>query len=106
MYGLPREFSPSAIREALELLTPQRVRVLWSSKAHGGGDDDGAAAAPDAAAAPPPAEADSTRTGKETAEAQEELLTEPVYGTRYDISPLPSDWMAAWAAAQPEDSPE
>ncbi|GLC45843.1 hypothetical protein PLESTM_001791300 [Pleodorina starrii] len=119
MYGVPLEFSPSAIREFLELLTPRRVRALWSSKLHATKDKDkdkdkdtqpAAAEAEEAAAAAPAAPAEAARVA-EAAEAEakvagpQELLTEPVYGTRYGIGPLPEDWLAAWEAAKPEEEP-
>ncbi|EFJ46374.1 hypothetical protein VOLCADRAFT_105585 [Volvox carteri f. nagariensis] len=159
VYGVPREFSPSRIREALELLTPERVRALWISKVHNTTNNTTTAAAtaavpraaaqegvtaqaaasspalgPEAAAAAAAAVAaggeeqqqqqgtspgrnDGTASGCTEAgdvannaapvgRPEEELLTEPVYGTRYGISPLPADWLSAWLAAQPEDEPK
>ncbi|KAG2487100.1 hypothetical protein HYH03_014213 [Edaphochlamys debaryana] len=33
------------------------------------------------------------------------MTSEPIYGTRYGVGPLPADWLAEWAAARPEDEP-
>jgi len=36
MYNVPLEFDAAAIRGVLDCLTPQRVRIMWSSKRHAG----------------------------------------------------------------------
>ncbi|GLI63485.1 hypothetical protein VaNZ11_006466 [Volvox africanus] len=123
VYGVPREFSPSNIREALELMTPQRVRALWISKAHNPpaaaptevASADAQPMAAQEAASLDEAEARADTAAAEAAEAgvvdttlkeqDQELLTEPVYGTRYNIGPLPAEWLAEWIAACSQDEP-
>lgn len=167
---MPYEFKPEVVRQALDLLTPRRVRAFWISKAHeegqevaaqkaaGGGDVKAAAgeagavgeeqvadseAAAEAAAvetvekaaqgehplAEEPAEGVSTACDLAAEGCQEQgrglaaepaaaeaaagaskgtnggLATEPWYGTRYGVGPIPEEWLAAWEAARPEEEP-
>ncbi|KXZ48519.1 hypothetical protein GPECTOR_27g690 [Gonium pectorale] len=135
LYGVPREFGPGAIAEALTLLTPQRVRVFWVSKTHlptpatapgpvAVGEEGAAAAAGSAvlaaATAAPPAGPGDVKAAEAAAEdggaatssvssssaAGGGLQTEPIYGTQYGVGPLPAEWLEAWEAATPEDEPQ
>ncbi|PNH06715.1 Zinc-metallopeptidase, peroxisomal [Tetrabaena socialis] len=120
MYGVPRVFAPDAIREALQRMTPEAVRVFWISKTHeqaegeaaapkaegevAEGREEGEQVAPSSGGrgveSPAGAEAAVKAVGAVGA-----LCTEPWYGTRYGVGPLPADWLAAWAAARPEEEP-
>ncbi len=169
---MPYEFKPEVVRQALDLLTPRRVRAFWISKAHEqgqgeqqqeaaqkGAEGEGAKAAEEAVAvgeeqvadseaaaeaaavetvekaaqgehplaeepaegvstacdlaaegslqqgrglAAEPAAADAAAGGKGTDGG---LATEPWYGTRYGVGPIPEEWLAAWEAARPEEEP-
>lgn len=123
VYGVPQEFSPSAIRAALVLMTAQRVRAIWVSKQH---LNEASPAPPKAESSPETAvganendnlralvEASGSNGGdcggggdSDIASTATELLTEPVYGTRYSMNPLPADWLAFWVSAKPEDEPK
>ncbi|GFR52000.1 hypothetical protein Agub_g14535, partial [Astrephomene gubernaculifera] len=101
LYGVPRVFSPEAIREFLELLTPARVRLFWISKSHlkSSSHETASSSASDTAAAATAGAAAATGNGADDVSNNNGnsnsngngavLLTEPIYGTRYDISPLP-----------------
>jgi insulysin len=73
-----QEFDPACISDFLELLTPTRARITWASRAHE--QQQQQQQGPDASVLPPP-----------------KLTCEPIYGTQYDLQPLPEPWLAAWS---------
>jgi len=75
-----QEFDPECIREFLDLLTPARARITWASRVHEQQDTPATASTP----LPPP-----------------QLCGEPIYGTQYDVQPLPQAWLEAWSSGRP-----
>mgnify|MGYP001807490393 CR=1 FL=1 len=126
LYGVPLAFDPAAIASALELLSPQDLRLFWISKQHLQHNEDAAtatvspsaqrtAAAAAAAIADEPAGPFSADVASATAPTCPDsaappppLLTEPHYGAQYSVSPLPPAWLEAWGQAleRPQDQPE
>lgn len=78
-----QEFDQDCIRSFLDQLNPSRARVTWASRVHEQQQQqDEASGAPTdpLGALPPP-----------------QLCAEPIYGTQYDVQPLPQPWLALWS---------
>lgn len=73
-----QEFDPACIRDFLEQLTPSRARITWASRVHE--QQQQQLPATNGFSLPPP-----------------QLTCEAIYGTQYDVQPLPEPWLAAWS---------
>jgi secreted Zn-dependent insulinase-like peptidase len=85
---LPQEFDPDCVREFLQQLTPSRARVTWASRLHEQQQQQQQQQQQEscngAFSLPPP-----------------QLCAEPIYGTQYDVQPLPGPWLESWANEEP-----
>jgi hypothetical protein len=78
-----QEFDPDCIRDFLNQLTPARARITHASRVHEQQQQQQQQQAPEGAnpsCLPAPA-----------------LTSEPIYGTQYDVQPLPRAWLEAWS---------
>lgn len=83
---LPQEFDPTCIRDFLQLLTPARTRITWASRTH---EQTQTQASPAAAAAAP------SDAPPSFVLPPPQLTCEPIYGTQYEVTPLPAPWLQA-----------
>jgi hypothetical protein len=79
-----QEFDPDCIRDFLNQLTPARARITHASRVHEQQQTPDGASSLDPYCLPAPA-----------------LTSEPIYGTQYDVQPLPRAWLDAWSNGAP-----
>jgi hypothetical protein len=109
-------YDPACIRELLDHLTPERVRLYWASKtfaSESAASENGTCAkpseakpseakrAPKAVAVAAVSEVSAAAAVRDESgdEAMFGLVpweSEPIYSTRYCFEKLPAAWMAAW----------
>jgi secreted Zn-dependent insulinase-like peptidase len=79
-----QEFDPDCIRSFLDQLNPSRARVTWASRVHEQQQQQ-------------QIEASGPLTDPSAALPPPQLCAEPIYGTQYDVQPLPKSWLESWS---------